>query len=84
MAKVIIQIEDVADEVVVQTAIDPPLTADKTLFSTAELIGLYMREHMADLLKAAVDWSKQAESAEQPAVKQLQLIMPDDIQGAPV
>lgn len=85
MAKVLIQIEDRDDEVVVQTAIDPPLTQDRELFTTAEIIGLYMREHMADLLKAAVTWSKQAEPAEPPAIAAPKLILPDDgIEGAPV
>lgn len=77
MAKVLIQIEDVADEVVVQTAIDPPLTQDKTIFSTAELIGLYMREHMKGLLDAAVKWSKEPEAAEPPVLEAPKLIVPD-------
>ena len=84
MAKFIIQIEDQGDETTVQCAIDPPLTEDKTVFSTAELVGLYLRENMADLLKAAVAWSKEPEPAEQPALQAPKLILPDDISGAPV
>ncbi len=79
MARVLIQIEDRGDEVVFQAAIDPPLTEDKTLFSTAELVGLYMREHAGDLLKAAVAWSKLPDPAPAPT----QLILPGtDISGA--
>jgi hypothetical protein len=86
MAKFLIQIEDQGDEVTVQCAIDPPLTEDKAVFSTAELVGLYLREHMADLLKAAVAWSKEPEPApaEQPALQAPKLILPDDINGVPV
>lgn len=86
MSQVLIQIQDQGDEVHVQVAIDPPLTEDKTVFSTAEIIGLYMREHMADLLKAAVLWTKEPEPApvEEPAIKAPKLILPDDITGAPV
>lgn len=62
MAKVLIQIEDVGDEVVFQAAIDPPLTEDKTVFSTAEVVGLYLREHAADTLAAAMAWAKEAKS----------------------
>lgn len=77
MAKVIIQIEDVGDELVFQAAIDPPLTEDKVLFSTAELVGLYLREHASDLLAAAVAWSKEpAPEAEVPAIQAPKLILP--------
>lgn len=85
MAKVLIQIEDRDDEIVFQAAIDPPLTEDKTVFSTAEIVGLYLREHAADLLSAAVAWSKAPEPAAEPAVQAPQLILPGmDIQGTPV
>lgn len=84
MAKVLIQIEDVGDEIVFQAAIDPPLTADKTIFSTAELVGLYLREHASDILAAAVAWAKEPEP-EAPALAAPKLILPDDgIVGAPV
>lgn len=82
MAKFLMQIEDQGDEVTVQCAIEPPLEENKELFTTAELLGLYMREHMADLLKAAVAWSKEPEPQSQQG--QLKLVMPDDITGAPV
>lgn len=62
MAKVIIQIEDNGDEIELQMAIDPPLSEDKTIFSTAEIFGLFFREHAGDLLTQAVKWSKEANS----------------------
>jgi hypothetical protein len=77
MARVLIQIEDRGEEIVFQAAIDPPLTEDKTLFSTAELVGLYMREHAGDLLKAAMQWSKAPEPAAEPVVIAPKLILPE-------
>lgn len=84
MAKVVIQIEDQGDEVLVQAAIDPPLTPDRVTFSTAEIVGLYLRENMAGILKQAVTWSKEPETVEEPAIKAPKLILPDDINGVPV
>jgi hypothetical protein len=86
MSKVLIQIEDVGDEIVFQAAIDPPLTEDKTIFSTAELVGLYLREHASDILAAAVAWAKAPDSAEEAKVQAPKLILPNDdgIVGAPV
>lgn len=82
MARVLIQIEDKDDEIVFQAAIDPPLTEGKDLFTTAEIVGLYLREHAADILAAAVAWSKEPEP---PTIQAPKLILPDDgIQGAPV
>lgn len=84
MARVLIQIEDRDDEIVFQAAIDPPLTEGKDIFTTAELVGLYLREHAADILAAAVAWSKEPEPKEEPKVQAPRLILPDDVQGAPV
>lgn len=85
MARVLIQIEDRGEEIVFQAAIDPPLTEDKTVFSTAEVVGLYLREHAADLLAAAVAWSKAPEPAAEPVVEAPKLILPgSDVQGVPV
>ena len=77
MARVLISIEDKDDEIVFQAAIDPPLTEGKDLFTTAELVGLYLREHAADLLAAAVAWSKEPEKAEAPAIQAPKLIVPE-------
>ena len=62
------------------------LTEDKVLFSTAELVGLYLREHASDLLAAAVAWSKEpAPEAQAPAIQAPKLILPDDgVVGVPV
>ena len=67
MAKVLIQIEDNADEVIFQAAIDPPLTEDKLIFSTAELVGLYMRENAAKILADAIAWAREPDPVEAPA-----------------
>lgn len=67
MAQVLIQIEDQNDTIVFQAAINPPLTEDKEIFTTAEVVGLYLREHAADILAAAVAWSKAPQ--EEPAIK---------------
>ena len=77
MARVLISIEDKDDEIVFQAAIDPPLTEGKDLFTTAELVGLYLREHAADLLAAAVAWSKEPEKAEAPTIQAPKLIVPN-------
>jgi len=74
MARVLIQIEDRDDEIVFQAAIDPPLTEGKDLFTTAEIVGLYLHEHAADILAAAVAWSKEPEA---PAIQAPKLILPE-------
>ena len=85
MAKVLIQIEDNADEVIFQAAIDPPLAEDKLIFSTAELVGLYMRENAAKILADAIAWAREPDPVETPVVQVPKLALPDDgIQGAPV
>lgn len=66
MTQFILHIEDKDDTVVVQASINPPLTDDKTEFTTAEVLGLYLREHMADILNAAVQWAIAAEQQQQP------------------
>lgn len=81
MARVLIQIEDRDDEIVFQAAIDPPLTEDKTVFSTAEIVGLYLREHAAVLMAAAVAWSKEPERKPADEDRQLKLF---DAKGTPV
>lgn len=90
MAKVIIQIEDVGDELVFQAAIDPPLTEDKAIFSTAELVGLYLREHMSAVLEAAVVWAKTPDTVQEAqikapdVIKSRGLILPPDMLGGPL
>ena len=77
MARVLIQIEDQEGNIVFQAAIDPPLTEGKDTFTTAELVGLYLREHAADILAAAVAWSKEPEPQEAPAIQAPKLILPE-------
>jgi hypothetical protein len=86
MAKFILQLEDAGDEIQVNAAIEPPLTEDRTTFTTAELVGLYLRDHMSSILKDAVLWAMEPEPApiDEPAIKAPKLIPPDDITGAPV
>lgn len=85
MSKVLIQIEDQGDEIIFQAAIDPPLQEGKAFFTTAELVGLYLREHAADILAAAVAWSREPEPVEEPVVQAPKLILPgSDIEGVPV
>ena len=82
MARFIIQIEDTAnDELTFQAAIDPPLTEDKVIFTTAELVGLYLREHASDILSAAVAWAKTPDTVEEAQIKAPSLILPPDMLG---
>lgn len=69
MSQVIILIEDKDDgqEIVFQAAIKPPLTEGQEIFTTAERVGIYLREHAADILAAAVAWSKEPQG--EPAIK---------------
>ena len=59
--------EDDGQEIVFQAAIKPPLTEGQEIFTTAERVGIYLREHAADILAAAVAWSK--EPQDEPAIK---------------
>lgn len=82
MAKVIIQIEDTdGDELTFQAAIHPPLTEDKVVFTTAELVGLYLREHASDILAAAVAWARTPDTVEEAQIKAPSLILPPDMLG---
>lgn len=81
MSRVLIQIEDKDDEIVFQAAIDPPLTEDKIEFTTAELVGLYLREHASDILAAAVAWAKEPDAPAEPVVQAPRLVLPEDMKG---
>lgn len=81
MAKVSIQIEDVGDELTFQAAIHPALTEDKVVFTTAELVGLYLREHASDILAAAVAWARTPDTVEEAQIKAPGLILPPDMLG---
>ena len=59
MSKLTIVIEDNGDEITVQGTVEPSLTADKTVYTTAEVIGLYMQQNMAKIMSDAVKWAKE-------------------------
>ena len=59
MSKFTIVIEDNGDEIKVQGTVEPFLTADKTVYTTAEVIGLYMQQNMAKIMADAVKWAKE-------------------------
>jgi len=45
--------------------IDPPLENDQMIFNTAQIVGLFMREHMEHIVKLAIDWAREAKDAPQ-------------------
>jgi hypothetical protein len=71
MAKVTLTIEDVGDEVTMQGTVEPEITADKAIFSTAEIIGLYMQQHAGHIMSAAIKW---AQTLDEPSP----IILPGD------
>ena len=70
MAKVTIIIEDHGDEVKLQGTVEPEITADKAIFSTAEIIGLYLQQNMANVMAAAVKWAQTPDPVEEVPVKE--------------
>ena len=54
--------------------IDPPLNPDQIIFNTAQIVGLFMREHMEEVVKLAIGWAREA--GETPQVETSQLILP--------
>lgn len=67
MAKVTIIIEDDGDEVKLHGTVEPEITADKAIFSTAEIIGLYLQQNMADIMAASVKWAQTPDPVEEPS-----------------
>jgi len=69
MAKVTLIIEDDGDEVKLQGTVEPEITADKEIFSTAEIIGLYLQQNMANIMAASVKWAQtpDEESVKEPS-----------------
>ena len=59
MSKLTIIIEDNGDEITVQGTVEPSLTADKLVYTTAEVIGLYLQQNMAKIMSDAVKWAKE-------------------------
>ena len=59
MAKVTITIEDKDDEVKMLGTVEPQLTPDKEMYTTAEVIGLYMQQNMAKIMSDSVKWARE-------------------------
>ena len=70
MAKVTITIEDHGDEVKLQGTVEPEITADKAVFSTAEIIGLYLQQNMSGIMADAVKWAQTPDPVEEVPVKE--------------
>ena len=75
MAKVTIIIEDHGDEVKLQGTVEPEITADKAIFSTAEIIGLYLQQNMSGIMAEAVKWAQTPDPVEEVPVKEPSLIL---------
>tara|TARA_R110000796_G_scaffold5791_1_gene21221 strand:+ start:1956 stop:2183 length:228 start_codon:yes stop_codon:yes gene_type:complete len=58
MSKFTITLEDDADEVKLYGQVEPEITPDKIVFSTAEIIGLYMQSNMNTIMRDAISWAK--------------------------
>ena len=67
MSKVTIIIEDKEDEVMVHGSVEPFMTEDKLVFTTAEIIGLYMQDNIAKIMADAVKWSQTPDPVEEPS-----------------
>ena len=59
MAKLTIIIEDDGDEVKMLGNVEPQLTPDKGVYTTAEVIGLYMQQNMAKIMSDSVKWARE-------------------------
>ena len=75
MPKVTIIIEDHGDEVKLQGTVEPEITADKAVFSTAEIIGLYLQQNMSGIMAEAVKWAQTPDPVEEVPVKEPSLIL---------
>jgi hypothetical protein len=75
MSKVTITIEDKEDEVMVHGSVEPFMTEDKLVFTTAEIIGLYMQDNIAKIMADAVKWSQTPDPVEDVDVKEPSLII---------
>jgi hypothetical protein len=75
MSKVTIIIEDREDEVMIHGTVEPFMTEDKLIFSTAEIVGLYMQDNIAKIVADAVKWSQTPDPVEDVSVKEPSLII---------
>lgn len=69
MAKITLVIEDKGDEVTLQGTVEPEITADKTVFSTAEIIGLYLQSNMSNIMAASIKWAQTPDTVDDAQVK---------------
>lgn len=69
MAKITLIIEDQGDEITLQGTVEPEITADKAVFTTAEVIGLYLQQHMSQIMAEAVRWAQTPDTVEDAQVK---------------
>lgn len=70
MPKVTLIIEDHGDEVKLQGTVEPEITADKAIFSTAEIIGLYLQQNMSSIMAAAIKWAQTPDPVDEVPVKE--------------
>jgi hypothetical protein len=65
-------------EINVTGGVEPALQPGQEVFSTIEIVGLFMRENMGEIVKAAIEWAKTPydEPPEEPAIKAPRLILP--------
>jgi hypothetical protein len=75
MAKVTIVIEDQGDEITLQGTVEPAITSDKEIFTTAEVIGMYLQQHMSQIMAQAVRWAQTPDTVEEAQVKEPSLIV---------
>jgi hypothetical protein len=75
MAKVTLIIEDQGDEVTLMGTVDPAITPDKAIFSTAEIIGLYLQQNLSQIMGQAVRWAQTPDTVEEAQVKEPSLIV---------
>ena len=75
MAKVTLIIEDKDDEITLMGTVDPAITPDKTVFSTAEVIGLYLQQNMSQIMAQAVRWAQTPDTVEDAQLKEPSLIV---------
>ena len=59
MAKLTLIIEDDGDEVKMVGVAEPQLTPDKEMYTTAEVIGLYMQQNMRKIVSDSVKWARE-------------------------
>lgn len=75
MSKITLIIEDKDDEITLQGTVEPPMGADKEIFTTAEVVGMYLQQHMTQILAEAVRWARTPDTVEDAQVKAPSMIV---------